>query len=103
MCDISAENGEENGVAYTRVTYVIRINPRGWDLILANQGFNYLDGSTLVRALKTDENGKQRPSPSPVPLDTDGTLLADDAPRVSLTFQIYERVDWSGLALPEAM
>jgi hypothetical protein len=36
-------------------------------------------------------------------LDEDGTLLADDAPRVSLTFQIYERVDWSGLALPEAM
>ena len=73
----------------------------GWDVPLVEQGFSYLSGGDLVRATVADANGAETPTPLPVLLAADGSLLASGADPVVRVWATYPGADWTDLDLPE--
>lgn len=74
----------------------------GFDMPLVEQGFSYLDSNTgkLVRATVADANGTETPTPLPVKLAADGSLLPNGQPLVVHVWHTYPDADWSDLELP---
>lgn len=73
----------------------------GFDVPLVEQGFSYLSGGELVRATVADANGAETPTPLPVLLAADGSLLPASSDPVVRVWHAYPDADWSELALPE--
>lgn len=73
----------------------------GWDVPLLDCGYSYRDSDgNLVRATIPDDEGKPTPSPQPVLLSPNGTLLPDGAAPGYTVYAAYARADWTSLALP---
>jgi hypothetical protein len=66
----------------------------GWNLLLPNVGFNYLDGSTKKRAT-VELDGEKIPSSNPVPLAEDGSLAAASDPPIILERRVFREVPFS--------
>lgn len=97
---ITWEKQYENSYEFYVVTYRFAYKRDKWQLILVDNGFNRLDGSTL-KPIYLDDN--TRPS-EPFKLDGNGAKLADNADPVLLDpFEIYETADFSALGLPSSL
>ncbi len=73
----------------------------GYDVPLIEQGFSYLDGDgNLVRATVPDDAGNSTPTPLPVLLAADGSLLPAGSDPVVHVWATYPDADWSALNLP---
>ena len=73
----------------------------GFDVPLIEQGFSYRSGGNLVRATVADANGAETPTPLPVLLAADGSLLPASSSPVVHVWHTYPDADWSDLNLPE--
>jgi hypothetical protein len=86
-----------NRVYYYTVTYPVRIERPGrtWVKELLDQGFNVLDSSSPPKQIPYTNGGQ--PASDPVALDGSGGKLPTNGTPVSLTFDVYDEADWSGL------
>jgi hypothetical protein len=83
-----------SGVRYWQVTYVFAFNRRTWDRVLLNAGRREKVGGE--RRLILVDNA---PVSDPVPLDATGRALAPGDTPVSLTFELYEPVNFSAFQI----
>jgi hypothetical protein len=101
---------EENGFQFYEASLKIHVTHDSeykWKTILINEGFNYLEGTDLIRFCQKDVDGvlldgtggtERVPSSVPKKLDGAGGKLADDAEPILLEFELYKKADW--LELP---
>lgn len=102
---ISWKEADDGGDLKYEYTYVIqkRVNyvegtDIGWKEAYIDCGYEYMDGSSVVRATEVDAwSGEERPSSKPVLLDGDGGLLADGEPPVYIVVNPYVAASWSSL------
>jgi hypothetical protein len=89
----------ENGVAFGRVTYQVKVRRLGWDLKIADCGFNYLtEGGTKSTRIDKDIGTGVFPD-SPTPLNGTGGIKAVGAPIVYLSFRVYPRMNFTALGV----
>lgn len=93
---ISAESAVEiiadQEVKYWKVQFTLTGRQTGWDLLLPDVGFNFIDGSTRKRAFVRGPDGEDIASANPVPLDGSGGLKpAGQFPNI-LTRRIYRQI-----------
>jgi len=72
----------------------------GHDVPLLEAGFSYLADGALVRATVADASGNETPTPLPVPLAADGSLLEPGADPVITVWHTYRDAVWTDLKLP---
>lgn len=98
MLDFSATSVAD----YFRVTWEMLYDPTGapvgpglHNIDVLNAGFNYYEVAATTPKIRAMNEGQ--PTPNPVLLEADGTLVADgDDPSFS-TFEFYPEEDWSSL------
>lgn len=94
------EWSQDGGYYFWPMTYEFEINKRTWQAKPPNLGFNAIVGGK--KTLITDDTGQ--PLQQPGLLDTDGTYIKPPVPDnkvITLKFDIYRDVDWSGLNLDD--
>lgn len=72
----------------------------GFDAPIVEQGFSYLSDGELVRATVPDDAGNSTPTPLPVLLAADGSLLPAGSDPVVHVWATYPDASWAGLNLP---
>ena len=81
-------------IRYWQVEATLEYRPDGWDLLLPNVGWNYLEDGAKTRAYVIDSESKEKlPASNPQPLNTDGTLKAG-APSI-LVRQVQRELPFS--------
>lgn len=88
----------ENGVSFYTVTFRFMFNKDTWDRVVMNRGWRYRQaaGGNLIPAV---DPTTQLPVQSPVKLAANGTLLADGAQPIWLTYQTRPLKDFSSLGV----
>jgi hypothetical protein len=84
-------NGQE--VKYWKITSELLARQTGWNLLLPDVGFNYLDGGVKKRATVKGPDSEDLPSSNPIALDGNGAL-ASGLPAI-LTRRVYRQVSMS--------
>jgi len=100
MDEIAAEDVEEDGLVYARVSFSILRRLDGWRVPRLNHGFRYVAGISggLVKYKQfVDADGQ--PLTKPRLLAANGTPLTAGADPVYLIFDDYPEKDWSALNL----
>lgn len=89
----------ENGVAYGRVTFQMKLRWKGWKLRLADIGFNYLtEGGTKKRRIDVELGSGVYPD-TPQPLNGGGQPLATGDPLLFNEYQVYRELDYGILGI----
>lgn len=88
-----AVNGQE--VRYWKITSELLARQSGWNLLLPDIGFNYLEGVFRRRATVRGPDGVDIPSANPVPLDGAGGMRAAGLLPEILTRRVYKRISMS--------
>lgn len=95
---ISAEQATEvvNGqeARYWRITSELLARQTGWNLLIPDVGFNYLDGGQRKRATVKGPDSEDLPSANPVALNGSGGLKAVGSPPDILTRRVYRQVSF---------
>lgn len=78
---------------YYTVTYPVTVNRATWRKEILDQGFNELDPYDDPKPVMNSG----QPVSDAVPLDGSGHRLGPYDTPVTLTFDVYEELDWSGL------
>jgi hypothetical protein len=86
-------NGQE--VRYWKITSELLGRQTGWNLLLPDVGFNYIDGGVKKRADVEGPDGEQVPSANPIALDGNGGKQAGGALPAILTRRVYKRISMS--------
>jgi hypothetical protein len=93
---ISGEQAQEeiNGqtVRYWKIKSELLARQSGWDLLLPDIGFNYLDGGVKKRAFVVGPGGEQVASANPIALNGAGALRAGGELPAILTRTVYKRI-----------
>jgi hypothetical protein len=93
----------ENGVAFGRVTFNIKLNWKNWHSKPADMGFNWIQGGKQVRIDIPEGTGQWATEPQL--LDGNGQRLNGNdgqigvLPPVFLDFQIYREIDYAALGI----
>lgn len=82
-------------IYYWKVTVELLARQTGWNLLIPDIGFNYIDGGTKKRAFVIGPEGEQIASANPVALNGSGGLVAGDGLPSVLTRRVYKRVDFT--------
>lgn len=78
---------------YYRVNYSFSANPQGWDALVLDQGFNYIDGNGNKQQILINN----APASEPVLLNGNGGILpANGQPRYR-SFRRYPRLPFNGV------
>jgi hypothetical protein len=86
-------NGQE--VRYWRITSELLCRQTGWNLLLPDVGFNYIEDGVKKRADVEGPDGEQVASANPIALNgTGGKQPADELPAI-LTRRVYKRITMS--------
>lgn len=90
-------NGSE--IKYWSVAVELVYRQSGWDLLLPNVGWNYVDGNQRKRCYVTDEDGNKVASANPQPLNSNGALVTtspgESNPPIILTRRVHKEVNFS--------
>ena len=82
-------------VAFWEVTVELMYRQTGWNLLIPDVGFNYIENGTKKRATVTDpDTGEKLASADVVGLNGGGGLSLTGAPAI-LTRRVYKEVDFS--------
>lgn len=85
--------------AYWSVSVELVYRQSGWNLLLPNVGWNYVQNGQKRRVYVFDENGEQIPAANPQPLDANGALRNDNPgeanPPLIITRRIYPAIDFA--------
>lgn len=83
-------NGQE--VRYWKITSELLARQTGWNLLLPDVGFNFIESGTRKRAYVEGEEGESLPSANPVALNGSGAKKADGELPEILTRRVYKRI-----------
>ena len=86
---VEVVNGAE--VRYWKITSELLLRQSGWNLLLPDIGFNYLEDGERKRAYVEGEAGERLPSSSPVPLDGAGAIQTPGQLPAILTRRVHRR------------
>jgi ribosomal protein S6E (S10) len=96
---ISAEQKTEivGGVEarYWRITSELLARQTGWNLLIPDVGFNYIEGGERKRATVKGPDSEDLPSSNPVALDGSGGLQDEGDPPEILERRVYKEIDLS--------
>jgi hypothetical protein len=96
--ELKYETVAGNLVRYWEVTVELMYRQTGWNLLIPDIGFNYLEGGTKKRAFVWFDDPEQGlvkiASSDPVPLNGSGAISAAGEPAI-LNRRVYKRVDFS--------
>lgn len=96
--ELKYETIDGNLVRYWEVTVEVMYRQTGWNLLIPDIGFNYIENNEKKRAFvwfDDPEQGKVKVASSdPVPLNGSGGLSATTAPAI-LNRRVYRRVDFN--------
>jgi hypothetical protein len=81
---------------YYTVTYPVSIGRKPWRKDLLDQGYNVLSGSYGAEKPIPYMVGGQ-PVSDPIPLDGYGHWIGEGGSPVTLTYEVFDEADWSGL------
>ena len=83
-------NGQE--VRYWKITSELLCRQTGWNLLIPDVGFNYIEGGRRKRATVKGPDSEDLPSSNPVPLDGAGAMKAAGQLPNILTRRVYKRI-----------
>lgn len=86
-------NGQE--VRYWKITSELLARQTGWNLLLPDVGFNFIQGGVRKRAYVRGPENEDIPSANPVPLDGAGGMKAAGQLPEILTRRVYKRINLS--------
>jgi hypothetical protein len=86
-------NGQE--IRYWKITSELLGRQTGWNLLLPDVGFNYIDGGVKKRADVEGPDGEQVASANPIALNGSGGKQAGSALPAILTRRVYKRITMS--------
>lgn len=86
-------SGQE--VRYWKITSELLARQSGWNLLLPDIGFNFIEGGVRKRAHVNGENGERLPSANPIALDGAGNKKADGELPAILDRRVYKRITMS--------
>jgi hypothetical protein len=86
-------NGNE--VRYWKITSELLCRQTGWNLLLPDVGFNYIDGSTKKRADVQGPDGEMVASANPIALNGSGGKQTGATLPAILTRRVYKRIPLS--------
>jgi hypothetical protein len=86
-------NGQE--VRYWKITSELLCRQTGWNLLLPDVGFNYIDGSVKRRADVQGPDGEQVASANPIALNGSGGKQTGGNLPAILTRRVYKRISMS--------
>lgn len=87
-------NGQE--VRYWKITSELLARQTGWNLLIPDVGFNFIDAGQRRRAFAVGPEGDVVPSANPVALNGTGGLRAAGQLPAILTRRVYKRIEMSG-------
>lgn len=96
IADIRTSETEQDGATYFDCTYQVKIDERGWNRVLLDQGYYELIGGVQHRIY--EPSGAERTTPTL--LDGSGRKLASGQPERYRAFRIYRSVNFRELRLP---
>ena len=79
-------------VRYWKITSELLCRQTGWNLLIPDVGFNYIEGGERKRATVKGPDSEDLPSASPVPLDGSGGMRAAGSLPAILTRRVYNRI-----------
>jgi len=85
---------DDVGWWYWKVTTELLARQTGWNLLVPDVGFNFVEGGVKKRAYVTGPDGDRIASANPVALDGSGGLQAGDTLPAILTRRVYKRIDF---------
>jgi len=86
------EQVNDQDVTYWKITSELLGRQTGWNLLLPDIGFNFIEGGVRKRAFVEGPEGEDIASANPIPLDGNGGMKnAGDLPEI-LTRRIYRRI-----------
>ncbi len=94
----------ENGVAFGRVTFNMKLKWKGWKLKIVDCGFNWIQGGEL-KQIDVPKDGDGKAPETPQPLDGNGQRLNGNVgqigtlPLVFREFQIYRGLAYATLGI----
>lgn len=80
---------------YWKVTVELLARQTGWNLLIPDIGFNFIDGGVKKRAYVIGPEGDQIASANPVALNGSGALVAGGGLPSVLTRRVYKRIDFT--------
>lgn len=86
-------NGQE--VEFWKITSELLGRQTGWNLLLPDVGFNYIDAGTKKRAYVEGPDGEDIPSANPVALNGSGGMQSGATLPAILTRRVYKRITMS--------
>jgi hypothetical protein len=86
-------NGQE--VRYWKITSELLGRQSGWNLLLPDVGFNYIEGSVKKRADVEGPDGEQVASANPIALNGSGGKQSGATLPAILTRRVYKRIAMS--------
>lgn len=86
-------NGQE--VRYWKITSELLARQTGWNLLLPDVGFNFIQGGVRRRGFAKGPEGEDIPSANPIALDGNGGKRLDGELPAILTRRVYKRITMS--------
>lgn len=94
---VEVVNGAE--ISYWSISVELAYRQSGWDLLLPNVGWNYIEGGQKKRAYVTDESGERVAAANPQPLNSNGGLVTashgESNPPMILTRRIHREINFA--------
>lgn len=89
------ETVNNQDVAYWKITSELLCRQTGWNLLIPDVGFNFIQGGQRKRAFVQGPDGEDIPSANPVPLNGAGAMVAAGSLPTILTRRVYKRIAMS--------
>lgn len=93
--ELVSEVVNEQTVFYWKVTAELLARQTGWNLLVPDVGFNFVEGGVKKRAYVTGPDGDRIASANPVALNGSGGLQAGATLPAILTRRVYKRIEFS--------
>lgn len=93
--ELVSEVVNEQEVFYWKVTAELLARQTGWNLLIPDVGFNFVEGGVKKRAYVTGPEGDKIASANPVALNGSGGLQSGATLPEILTRRIYKRIEFS--------
>ena len=90
---VEVVNGQD--VKYWKITSELLGRQTGWNLMLPDIGFNFIEGSTKKRAFVKGPDGEDLPSANPIALNGSGGMQPGSSVPAILTRRVYKRITMS--------
>jgi hypothetical protein len=91
----AVEQINDQEIRYWKITSELLGRQTGWNLLLPDIGFNFIDGGVRKRAFVEGPEGEDIPSSNPIPLDGNGGMkAAGELPEI-LDRRVYRRITMS--------